>query len=185
MAEWELGGLAHLSDAALARAVTAHFQAIYRAVFAGEQCVNHALGFEVRAPRRMDEGWRVFLLLTPWMLSRVLLPEHDPQLSLPDEWSADARAAAPYAVIGPRVSLSLLGRGQQAHINYDMVLGHYLIQPLVQSMRGYASTEAVFAAWNEVIAARMRTMDEQRRDCLWQGELSRREFLTRFSSPRG
>ncbi|MEJ2344770.1 MAG: [NiFe]-hydrogenase assembly chaperone HybE [Gammaproteobacteria bacterium] len=185
MTDWQVGQISGLDDAALAAAVTERFQAIFRNDFADVPFLNDALGIEVRATRRMDEGWRVFLLLTPWMLSRLFLPERDPGLPVPDAWRAEARARTPYVVIGPRISLPLLGGLQQAHINYDATLGHYVVQPLVQSMSGYRSADAVFAAWNDVIAARARVMDEQQRECPWQRELSRREFFGRLVRPRG
>ncbi len=180
MRDWQLGSLAGLGDDALAKAVVARFQVIDEECFAGDPFANHALDVEVRALRRM-EGWCVFLLLTPWMLARLFVPERDPGLAVPADWRASARADAPYVVIGPAVEVSLLGGAQRAHINHDPVIGHYLIQPLVQAMEKFAVADAVFGAWNEVIATRLRVMEQQQRECPWQRELSRREFFGRLA----
>ena len=47
----------------------------------------------------------------------------------------------------------------------------------VQSMDRYDTADAVFQAWNDVIARRVQVMEEQQHDCPWQRELSRREFF--------
>lgn len=184
MSEWTLGALAALGDDALAPAVVARFEAIRDAHFVAVEGINSALPVEVRALRR-SEDWRVMLLLTPWMLARLFVPARVPGISVPDEWGAAARTGQPYAVIGPSVAFALLGADQSAHLNYDAVLGHYLVQPLVQTVWKFDSAEAVFAAWNEVIATRMRVMEETKRDCPWQRELSRREFFGRLVGGRG
>lgn len=177
---WSLVSFHPSDDQAIAEAATQSFEDIYRRQFQDEWLVNHALPIEVRAFRR-TEGWNVFLLLTPWMMSRIFLAEHPPGLHVPDEWLARRRGDAPYTVIGPAVSFTLLGQPQHAHLNYAPELGHYLIQPLVQSMEGFESPDAVFAAWNDVIQTRNRVMEEQKRDCGWQKEVSRREFFARLA----
>lgn len=177
---WQLGPAADLGDEALAAAVVERFRAIHEESFAAEPFANHALGIELRALRRL-EGWCVCLLLTPWMLARLFLPERQPELPLPAGWAAQSRAAAPYQVIGPALDVALLGGAQKAHLNYDATLGHYLVQPLVQSLEPYADADAVFAAWNDVIAHRQQVMESQQRECPWQRELSRREFFGRLA----
>jgi hypothetical protein len=183
MAEWHIG-LAAVDDAALAAAVTGRFRAIRDDHFGDGAAINADLGVEVRALRR-SEGWCIFLLLTPWMLARIFLPERDPALPLPAGWCAADRAAAPYVVIGPALEIELCGGRQRAHLNYDAVLGHHLVQPLVQAMDGFACADDVFFAWNGVLAARARIMEERQRDCPWQRELSRREFLGRLGGASG
>jgi len=184
MPEWQLGPLAALGDDALALAIVARFEAIRDAHFAGAEGINPALPVEVRALRR-TEDWRVMLLLTPWMLARLFVPARAPGLPVPDAWAAAERAGQPYAVIGPAVKFTLLGAEQPAHLNYDAALGHYLVQPLVQTVWKFDTADAVFAAWNEVIATRQRVMEETRRECPWQRELSRREFFARLAGSRG
>lgn len=176
---WVLVDVDGADDQSIAERATRCFEDIYQREFRDEWLVNHDLPVEVRAFRRM-EAWSVFLLLTPWMMSRVFLAMHDPGLDVPDEWLAERRETAPYVVIGPAVSFTLLGQTQQAHLNHDSQLGHYLIQPLVQSMERFESQDAVFAAWDEVIQTRNRIMDEQKRECGWQKEVSRREFFARM-----
>lgn len=180
---WKLGSLPKRDDQAVIAAVGDCFSEVYRKYFSGELLVNHDLPVEARAFRRSD-GWCVFLLLTPWMMARVFLPERDPGLRVPSGWSAAERAVAPFLVIGPLLDFSILGGEQKAHLNYLPELGHFLLQPLVQSMERFESADAVFAAWNEVIKTRDRVMEEQKRDCGWQKEVSRREFFSRLAGKR-
>ncbi len=176
-ATWQTSALAASDDAHVSAGVRSCFERLYRERFEDDWQVNHALPVDVRAFRR-SEGWCVFLLLTPWMMARVFLPEHDPGLALPAGWSAAERAAAPFVVIGPTLTVTMLGGEQKAHLNHLPELGHFLLQPLVQSMQAYASADAVFEAWNEVITARVRTMEKMQRECRWQREVSRREFFS-------
>jgi hypothetical protein len=147
--------------------------------FAGDPEANESLGIEVRAFRRL-EGWRVALVLTPWMLARLLIPDRDPKIPLPPEWCAEAREEATYQALGPQVGFSLLGQDQQAHLNYHAWLGHYLIQPIALNMGAYESPEAVFEAWSNVIRTRDENMARHRKDCPWQQEISRRELFSRL-----
>ena len=175
---WRLSDSAAGPDSGIVHAVEERFQQIHAAEFEGSMDCNPALPVQMRALRRVD-NWRAFLLLTPWMMSRLFLPLRQPDLPLPPAWTPEARRRQPYVVIGPALDLTLQSGVQRAHINYDDVLGHYLIQPLVLAMHAYESADQVFAAWNEVIAARDRVMAEQQRDCPWQKEVSRREWFAR------
>jgi hypothetical protein len=175
---WQTSAIAALDDAGVVQEVEARFREIRDALDA-DALGNPALPVLARAVRR-NEGWCVFLVLTPWMLARVFLPQESPALRLPSGWDAIERAGESYQVIGPAVDLVLSTGTQRAHINYDPVLGHYLVQPLVQAMAQFDSAEAVFGAWNTVIATRDRVMAEQQRDCPWQREVSRREFFSRL-----
>lgn len=176
---WQLAACAAGTEAELAAAVEARFRAIHETAFTGLFDGNPALPVQVHALRRVEDWW-VFLLLTPWMLSRLFLPWRPPALSMPSAWSAASRREQPYVVIGPALDLRLSSGAQRAHLNYDALLGHYLIQPLVQAMEAYESAQQVFSAWNEVIATRDRVMAEQQRDCPWQREVSRREWFARL-----
>ena len=115
-------------------------------------------------------------------MARVFLAEREPDLNIPTGWSEDERSSSPYIVIGPQLDFTILKEKQRAHLNYLPKLGHFLLQPLVQSMERYESADSVFAAWNEVIKTRDRVMEEQKRDCRWQKEVSRREFFGLFRS---
>lgn len=141
--------------------------------------VNHNLPIDIRALRHHDP-WRIALVLTPWMLARFFSPLRDPTIELPAGWQASERSGAAYSVIGPPLEFSVLGQQQTAYLNYHPRLGHYLIQPLVQSMQRYPSAEAVYEAWSEVIRVRDETIRARRLECEWQSEVSRREFFTRF-----
>lgn len=180
---WQVSAVAAGGQADIAAAVEARFRHLHQAVFAAAMDCNHALPVQVRALRQL-EGWWVFLLLTPWMMSRLFLPQRRPQLLLPSAWTAAERRQQPYVVIGPVLELPLPTGTQRAHLNYDDTLGHYLIQPLVQAMDAYACADEVFMAWNDVIATRDRVMVEQQRDCPWQKEVSRREWFSRLLGAR-
>jgi hypothetical protein len=177
---WVIAPFGGKPDDTVAAAVVQCFSGIYQRHFRDEWLVNHGLPVEVRALRESD-GWRVMLLLTPWMLARVFLAQRDPGLPIPAGWGAAERGEAPYVVIGPMVPFPVLGFEQKAHLNYLPELGHFLLQPLVQSMERYKSADEVFGAWDEVIRTRDRVMEEQKRECGWQREVSRREFLGRLA----
>ena len=180
---WKLGIPSREDDSVVTTRVCECFGEIYRRYFSSEWLVNHELPIETRAFRH-SEGWSVFLLLTPWMMARVFLPERDPGLQIPSGWSASERAIAPFQVIGPLLEFTILGQEQKAHLNYLSELGHFLLQPLVQSLEKYNSADEVFAAWNEVIKTRDRVMAEQERECGWQKEVSRREFFALLAGNR-
>jgi hypothetical protein len=140
--------------------------------------VNHDLPILVRALRRV-ESWRVFLLLTPWMLARVFMPLEMPPVVIPAGWRATERADEPYAVIGPGMQMMVRETTEKAHINYYPRIGHYLLQPLIQSMESFASPTEVFEAWNDVIRIRTENIRKLNRSCHWQEDISRREFFHR------
>ncbi|MGF1615282.1 MAG: [NiFe]-hydrogenase assembly chaperone HybE [Gammaproteobacteria bacterium] len=176
-ASWSLV-VSNASDKRFRDSVSRVFRSLYEAHFMGETwLVNHSLPIDVRALRHTDP-WRIGLLLTPWMLARFFSPLRDPSIPLPEGWQAHQRVQASYTVIGPPIRFPVLGQEQTAYLNYHAELGHYLIQPLVQSMQRYASAEAVYEAWSEVIRVRDETIRARRLECEWQNEVSRREFFT-------
>ncbi len=167
------------SDEVVINTVIGVFTELYQTYFIQELLVNHHLPIEVRAFRHTDI-WRIFLLLTPWTLARIFLPERQPMIPLPSEWQAEKRIHAPTLVIGPAISLPILGGKEKAHLNYHAKLGHYLIQPLIQSMAQFNTSQSAFDAWNEVITTRNRVIETQQRRCDWQQEVSRREFFAQL-----
>jgi hypothetical protein len=76
--------------------------------------------------------------------------------------------------------MRLLSQDQLAHLNYHPALGHYLLQPLCLDMEPYVEGDEVFRAWSEVIRIRDANMEQARRDCPLQKEISRRELFSRF-----
>lgn len=170
------------ADDALEQAVLDAHQDILRKQLAGDPMLRFSLPMEIRALRQID-AWRVLLLLTPWMLARLLFPDEPPELTVPPDWSARARRGAPYLVLGPQLNFDLLDQPQQAHLNYHHRLGHYLLQPICLDMSPYESADAVFMAWNQVIRTRDENMEQARRDCPLQQEISRRELFRRFTGP--
>jgi len=171
-----------MADDALEQAVLEVHNGILREQLAGDPMLKLALPAMVRALRRIDT-WRVLLLLTPWMLVRLLFPDQSPELEIPHGWSAPERRNAPYLVLGPNLSFDLLSQPQQAHLNYHHRLGHYLLQPICLDMSPYETADAVFTAWNQVIHTRDENMAQAKRDCPLQQEISRRELLRRFAAP--
>ncbi|MGE0079675.1 MAG: [NiFe]-hydrogenase assembly chaperone HybE [Thiohalomonadaceae bacterium] len=182
---WQLPPPALLEDdGRLTAAVETAFAELYREVLCDEPTVNHGLPIVTRAFRSIGP-WRVFLLLTPWMLARVLIPAEPPALDLPEDWHVSRRAGAAPVVLGPLLTFSLLETPQRAHLNHHPAFGHYLLQPLILAMENYRDADAVFAAWNEVLRTRDENMKRLARDCPMQRELSRREFFRGVFAARG
>ena len=78
-------------DEALLKAVLEEHRLVYDRYFRDDLDVNHQLPVMTHAFRRLDR-WRVFLLLTPWMLARVFVPDEAQDIEMPLEWQAEARA---------------------------------------------------------------------------------------------
>jgi hypothetical protein len=167
------------ADDALGRAVLDAHADILHEQLAGDPMLNMALPVELRALRRIDK-WRVLLLLTPWMLARLLFPDEASEFEMPPGWSARERSSADYLVLGPKMRFDLLGQPQQAHLNYHPRLGHFLLQPICLDMKPYGNADAVFEAWNQVIRIRDENMEKAKRDCPLQKEISRRELFRRL-----
>jgi hypothetical protein len=178
---WQLCPSPLNDDEVLSAAVLAVHQTLLQEQLWGDPSLNLNLGLEQRALRRIED-WRVLLLLTPWMFARLLFPDRSSGLTPPKGWTAREREGAAYQVLGPHLAFSLLGQPQQAHLNYQPELGHYLVQPICLDLQTYPNAETVFVAWNQVIRTRDENMEKARRDCPWQKELSRREFFSRFGS---
>jgi len=179
MSHWQLLDSAK-NDQEVISSVIEVFTGLYQAYFVNELLVNHNLPIEIRAFRQTDI-WHIFLLLTPWTLARVFLPVREPEIDIPPGWEAKERATAPMTVIGPAMPLAILGGKEQAHLNYHPKLGHYLIQPLIQSMAQFNTPDEAFKAWNEVIKIRDKAIEEQKKRCEWQHEVSRREFFAKLT----
>lgn len=180
-AEWARTPAALTADDALLHAVEEIHRDQHRRCFDGTSDANPRLHIETRALRRIGP-WRIFLLLTPWMLARLLFHDRSAPIDVPAEWSAAARARSSDIGIGPAISFTLLGSPQKAHLNYHPQLGHYVLQPLVLAMDHYANADAVFAAWDEVIKTRDANMKRRQLHCPMQEEISRREFLSGLRS---
>ncbi|MBT8421074.1 MAG: [NiFe]-hydrogenase assembly chaperone HybE [Gammaproteobacteria bacterium] len=177
---WEIP-LATLEDTAFVAAIEAAFADIYRTWFTQEDMmVNHDLPILVRALRRV-EPWRVFLLLTPWMLARVYMPVQAPPVAIPAGWRATEQSNKPYTVIGPGIQVQVKKTTEKAHVNYHPAIGHYLVQPLIQSMEDFTSPNDAYEAWNNVIRIRTENIKKLNRRCHWQEDISRREFFHRPS----
>jgi len=179
MSHWQLLDSAK-NDQEVISTVIDVFTGLYQTYFVNELLVNHNLPIEIRAFRQTDI-WHIFLLLTPWTLARVFLPVREPEIDIPPDWDAKERATAPMTVIGPAIPLAILGGKEQAHLNYHPKLGHYLIQPLIQSMAQFNTPDEAFKAWNEVIKIRDKAIEEQKKRCEWQHEVSRREFFAKLT----
>jgi hypothetical protein len=179
---WQCFPRATEGDDGLRQAVVEVHQGILRDQLAGDPMLNLALPVEIRALRRID-AWRLLLLLTPWMLARLLFPDDPPGLEVPAGWEAQERRGADYRLLGPSLDFLLLGQPQRAHLNYHLRLGHFLLQPICLDMNSYADGDSVFEAWSQVIRIRDENMEKARRDCPLQKEVSRREFFRRIKGP--
>ena len=123
---------------------------IYHRFFNDASPVNDKLGFHLHTYRR-NNRWRTVLILTPWMMSRLLFPEQDPHIIIPQGWSGEDRYDTDYQILGPSLRLGWSGNQMQAHLNYHVRLGHYLLQPITLNMQGYSSPEQVFNVWRAKI----------------------------------
>ncbi|MES9859134.1 MAG: [NiFe]-hydrogenase assembly chaperone HybE [Sedimenticola sp.] len=124
------------------------------------------------------DHWRGFLLLTPWMLARIFVPDNPPDSEIPAEWRAEACRASTYTVMGPTVSLDLLTGKQKAHLNYCTNIGHYLLHPLILTMNNFETPGDVFTPWNKIIEARNANLEQMQRENLQHKEISRRAFFS-------
>jgi hypothetical protein len=158
--------------------LVAHRQ-IYDRHFARDPMVNPALGFHLHGYRRVN-NWRIVLVLTPWMFSRLLFAEKAPAVEIPDGWRAAQRRDADYQLLGPMIEALPLTGGVKSHLNYHPTLGHYLLQPIALNMQEYACAEDVFEAWNQVIQTRNQALQNLDRECAWQEEISRRELFNKY-----
>ncbi|MBF0175253.1 MAG: [NiFe]-hydrogenase assembly chaperone HybE [Magnetococcales bacterium] len=143
------------------------------------EVINPLLGHEVRACRHV-EGWSVFLQLTPWMLCRVLVPGKPPHDTVAQAWE---QVSLP--TLGPRVSLTMLGQDQDAHVQYDPQLGSFYLQPLVVGLSRYQTADQVFSAWTDVVQFRENVRRERSMTCRWQQDLTRREIFGSFRLTKG
>jgi len=176
---WQLPEPELEDDARLMDRVRKVHEAIFRLGFSSDPLVNTALAVQCRAFRRLGE-WRLVVVLTPWMLARLMFPDRAPDLEIPEGWGAQERETADYLVLGPAAEIRLLDQPLKVHLNYDSRLGHYLLHPLCLNMQGYRDAEAVFEAWNEVIRIRDANLERLDRDCPLQQEVSRRELFKRY-----
>lgn len=135
---------------------------------------NPSLSVRIYSFRRLGV-WRVPLVLTPWMLSNLFIPDENPDLALPDH-PADEQ----YALLGPLIQFIVLGTQHKAHLQYDSKLGHYLLQPLVLGMEHYADAQSVLTAWKKTM--RQSTQRQSSRLGRNKGVVSRREFFTRLGT---
>jgi hypothetical protein len=173
---WQLLPKELQDDSAFKQALIDTHREIYDVYFEDDPLANPSLGFHLHAYRRTS-GWRVVIILTPWMMSRLLFPEHNPHIVIPDGWSGEERYGTDYQVLGPSLRLGWSGNYMQSHLNFHTRLGHYLIQPILMNMQNYDTPQAAFEAWNSVIKRRDKNIKRMQHNCPWQEEVSRREFL--------
>lgn len=176
---WQFPEAGLEDDARLVDAVREVHASILAESFADESLINGALQIQCRAFRRVGP-WRMLLVLTPWMLARLLFPEREPDLAIPEGWAADQRRNADYQVLGPAVEINMLSQPLKVHLGYHVRLGHYLLHPLCLNMQGFEDGEAVFEAWNDVIRTRDANLERLQSECPMHQEVSRRELFRRY-----
>lgn len=171
---------ADTSETALEQ-VLEHFQQIYEQYLAHDPMLNHALPLVMRGWRENGD-WFEGLLLTPWMLAQVYFPRQSPPEPLPAGWDAASRQTAGYQVIGPLLDVDIGEERPAVHLNYDAVVGHYVLRPLIQSLTKYRTENEVFGAWSDVLAARQAYRQQflEEQDLARQEKVSRRDFMTRW-----
>ncbi len=135
---------------------------------------NPSLSTCTRAFREVD-GWKMFLLLTPWRLVRILIPPPDHEEMA--QWLEQANPSSASA-LGLLVRLNVQGSPRKVHIQFDERLGLHFMEPLVMNMSGYCNNEELFAAHERVIVTRDSIMKKTGRSCTTQTEISRRELFS-------
>jgi hypothetical protein len=173
---WQLLPKELRDDSKFKQALIDVHREIYEEFFDEDPLVNGSLGFHLHAYRRTS-GWRVVLILTPWMMSRLLFPENNPHIVIPEGWSGEERCGTDYQVLGPSLRLGWSGNYMQSHLNFHALLGHYLLQPILMNMQNYNTPQAAFEAWNDIVNRRDENTKRMLRNHPWQEEVSRREFL--------
>lgn len=111
--DWQTAADELRNDTLLQAAVVDEHRRIYSRYFLHDPAANHVLPVMTHAFRRLEQ-WRVFLLLTPWMLSRLFIPDGAPGWRIPPDWQAHNRRDRDYQVIGPTFELPLL-TGNSGH----------------------------------------------------------------------
>ncbi len=147
--QWQLLPPNWLRDSVFRPALLDIHRDIYRRFFENDPRVNPQLGFHLHAYCRSTH-WRATLILTPWMMSRLLFPEHDPHILIPDGWSGEDRSQSEYQIVGPSLKLGCCGNAMVANLNYHTQLGHYLIQPFALGMRNFKTPREAFEIWNKL-----------------------------------
>lgn len=178
MPHWQPGPATQMDDATLLAAVETVFQEMQEEHFSSDPSLNPDLPVQIRALREI-EGWRSLLLLTPWMLCRLLFPPETADLELPEGYDPETRDPEKFELLGPIVEFPLLDNRQKAHPSFQPQLGSFFIQPLILNMQPFSSPDEVFGAWNRII----RTRDENRKrlnvKSAWHEEIARAELFAR------
>ncbi|VBB69784.1 hypothetical protein RIEGSTA812A_PEG_1257 [invertebrate metagenome] len=175
MTAWHLYPPALHDDTVLRAVIITVLESVHRPRFIGQLASNLALPVMIHSLRRVG-FWRICMVLTPWMLAYLLLPDQDPGLAVPDHLTTEGANAAD--MLGPVISFTLLGTQHKAHLNFDPQLGHYLLQPLILGMDRYTDAKAVFIAWDHFVVTRMAAAKRSKRSSREQQEtISRRELL--------
>ncbi|MBF0417181.1 MAG: [NiFe]-hydrogenase assembly chaperone HybE [Magnetococcales bacterium] len=171
-----------MADEALMGAVEAEYRQVYARHVTEAWAANESLPITTRYYRD-DPPWKIFLLLTPWMLARLFFAGDEPvgfapRLPLPVDGGSPDEGAQLFQ-LGPVVSFALHGQPQKGHMQWSAGLGHFLLQPLILNMAPYVGAESAFAAWSDTVARRDALLSTMKRNCGWQKEVSRRELFGR------
>ncbi|MBF0419773.1 MAG: hypothetical protein HQL78_06360 [Magnetococcales bacterium] len=130
-----------------------------------------------RAFREVD-GWRMFLLLSPYRLVRILVPPQDHADTA--EWLRLVRGHGASG-LGPLVSIVVNQGQRKAHVQFHDHLGLHFLEPLVLNVAGFINNDAVFLAHEKIIETRDAIMARTGRVCSTQTEISRRELFSPFA----
>lgn len=130
-----------------------------------------------RAFREVD-GWRMFLLLSPYRLVRILVPPQDHADRA--NWLRLVRDDASSG-LGPLVTIAVNLGPRKAHVQFHDQLGLHFLEPLVLNVAGFTSNEEVFSAHEKIIETRDAIMARTGRVCSTQTEISRRELFSPFA----
>lgn len=171
--QWQL--IEKNSPEAVQEALLDFYQKVGNAYFNDANLFNLNIGFLIHKPIQ-TKSWLIGSILTPWMFAEFFIPLINPKIKLPENWTKETRQTAEYENIGPIIEFDIINKKERAHIQYDTTLGHFLLRPLVQSLKTYQNADAVIAAWQEVLDFRKKTYQ-----ALMQAQntqtVNRRQFL--------
>jgi hypothetical protein len=173
---WQLLPMELKDDTTFTQVLVDVHREIYKDFFYDDPLSSESLGFHLHAYRRTS-GWRVAVILTPWMMSRLLFPEQDPHIVIPQGWSGEERCGTDYQALGPSLRLGWSGHYMQAHLNFHARLGHYLLQPILMNMKNYRTADQALEAWRDAIGTKGKKMMGMLQNCPWQEAFSDRAFL--------
>jgi [NiFe] hydrogenase assembly HybE family chaperone len=145
-----------------------HFERIERRHMQGLPILNPRLAVEAVGMRDFNEH-RVLVLITPWFMNMVLLPESD-------AWAESDQGSA--------CDIEFPGEPLEFNVCHDTELGTYLTAALFRTMSDFPDQDTARAVAMEVVTKLFTApaAADQRAGARKRNTLSRRSLLSGFGS---